>query len=133
MTTPDNPKSSSFDTVEGQVELLPCPFCGRRAVLLADDQLPTWWIACECGAGLDRQLSKERVIAHWNRRASLPTVTDAKKKTLEERGDVAANTLLVPQITLRALKAAQDGIIRFLIPHAPHLDASWVEHLMEIG
>lgn len=28
---------------------------------------------------------------------------------------------------------AQAGIIRFLIPYAPHLPASWIEHLMEIG
>jgi hypothetical protein len=33
----------------------------------------------------------------------------------------------------KAFYIAQNGIIRFLIPWAPHLDKSWVEHLMEIG
>jgi Lar family restriction alleviation protein len=53
--------------------ILPCPFCGGKAKLCSntDDTQGRDWheIYCfSCGAGVETQLNKSKVIAAWNKR-----------------------------------------------------------------
>jgi hypothetical protein len=94
------------------MELLPCPHCGKTPRL---HSLPgvshagrDWNIHCDT-AGCFNYITedsryKDMLISAWNKRApSLPALPDIKEeeKTLEEPGDVAANTVQGPmELTL---------------------------------
>lgn len=59
-----------------QIELKPCPFCGKPAKLGGGDNVdgsPYYYIYCsnidECGANQFGTSSKEETVFKWNRRA----------------------------------------------------------------
>src|SRR5438045_163717 len=73
-------------------ELLPCPFCGRRAAVLPTDdgeyRAYCWdWEACPVGPSVSYE-TKDQAIAAWNSRPSQPPQNveagDAVKGVVEE-------------------------------------------------
>lgn len=55
-----------------QVELLPCPFCGWRAIV-SDHSTIAWYVECvECACDGPVEESREAAIAAWNTRTPSP-------------------------------------------------------------
>jgi len=68
MTTPSTPSPTS-EQADG---LLPCPFCGWRAIV-ADHSTIAWYAECvECACDGPVEESREAAIASWNRRSPPP-------------------------------------------------------------
>lgn len=56
------------------IELLPCPFCGNEALIMADIFPPleaeTFWVECfKCNACTDVAFDFKKAITFWNQRA----------------------------------------------------------------
>jgi Lar family restriction alleviation protein len=58
----------------GEPELLPCPFCGGKAVNVSQysPEVPAYWeVKCHsCTARINHQPAKAEAIEAWNRRVS---------------------------------------------------------------
>lgn len=80
------------------VELLPCPFCGARAVIKQAGETRYWWVGCEIhlceepkGCGVSRSAyDKQEAIDRWNTRPAAKQL-EALQKENEELKKGAAN------------------------------------------
>jgi hypothetical protein len=116
-TSQSEPGGGLANTREGQMELLPCPFCGKTPILSSRPGINhcgrDWSIQCATPGCFNFVTTSSRyrseLIATWNKRPpSLPAVPDVKEeeKTLEEPRDVAANTRQGQTELLGVVKAA---------------------------
>ena len=102
-----------------EIDLLPCPFCGRIPTVEMDRKLA--WILCPegsiCrGAGIVQAFSIKRIsqgVKVWNTRANLPHATPQRRNESQDRDYVKEiNQISLVSVFVASLRRCVNLVLR---------------------
>lgn len=116
------------------VELLPCPFCGKKPQLLEpDDSNKLWSVSCLSCVSIDlEELTEERAIQKWNTRHYPAEVQQAVDKQKPELAIITKEKEYHPMMDVYEVGCPDcENVLRYELPKGSSTNRNW--HCMDCG